>query len=180
MCFVEVPLAVNCAPSLASLHKSRSPLLSINVTSLRSTTQARPICVRWFFLQHVLSSCTQGSVSWPCRIHLSSAGVSLKLIFNMLLSSGLASEKSFCDRKNDCVDMLVISSSAFHRCSCRTFPGARVPPAASRPGRSREFRHARCESQTLAHEFLPKMAYRCDFLSRRLTEECFLTWSEHS
>src|SRR5260221_1001903 len=65
------------------------------------------------------------------------------------------------------------------RCSY-TFPGARVPPATSRPGRSREFRHARCGSQTLAHEFLPKMAHCCDFLPRRLTEECFLTWSEHS
>src|SRR2546429_7139668 len=83
---------MNCAPSLASLHKSRSPLLSINVTSLRSTTQARPTCVRWFFLQHVLSSCTQGSVSRPCRIHLSSAGVSLKLIFNMLRSEEHTSE----------------------------------------------------------------------------------------
>src|SRR4029077_8400238 len=43
---------------------------------------------------------------------------------------------------------------------------------------NREFRHARCESQTLAHEFLPKLAHCCDFLPRRLTEECFLTWSE--
>jgi len=32
--------------------------------------------------------------------------------------------------------------------------------------------HARCESQTLVHEFLPKMAHCCDFLPRRLTEEC--------
>src|SRR5260221_9874522 len=36
------------------------------------------------------------------------------------------------------------------RCSY-TFPGARVPPATSRPGRRREFRHARCGSQTLAY-----------------------------
>src|SRR6266851_711698 len=180
MCLVYIPLAVNFAPSLASKRKSRSPHLSMNVTSLRSTMQTRRTSVRWLFFQHALNSCTQGSVSRPCRIHLSSAGVSLKLIFNMLLSSGLVSEKSLCDRKNDCVDMLVISSSAFHRCSCCTLPGARVPPAASRPGRSREFRHARCESQTLAHEFLPKMAHCCDFLPRRLTDECFLTWSEHS
>src|SRR6267154_1163141 len=148
--------------------------------TLRSTMQARRTSVRWFFCQHALNSCTQGSVSRPCRIHLSSAGVSLKLIFNMLFSSGFVSEKSLCGRKDDCVDMRVISSSAPHLCSCCTSPGARVPPAASRPGRSREFRHARCESQTLAHEFLPKMAHCCDFLPRRLTDECFLAWSEHS
>src|SRR5258707_7892147 len=171
MCFVEVPLAVNCAPSLASLHKSRSPLLSINVTSLRSTTQARPTCVRWFFLQHVLSSCTQGSVSQPCRIHLSSAGVSLKLIFNMLSSSGLVSEKSLCDRKNDCVDMQVISFSALRRCSCCTSPGARVPPAASRLGRSHEFRHARCESQMLFDGFRPGLARSLPLLQGHPTEK---------
>src|SRR5580700_7846364 len=84
----------------------------MNVTSLRSTMQARRTSVRWFFCQHALNSCTQGSVSRPCRIHLSSAGVSLKLIFNMLFSSELVSEKSLCDRKDDCVDMRVISSSA--------------------------------------------------------------------
>src|SRR6266478_3312974 len=111
--------------------------------------QSRCTSVRWLFFQHALNCCTQGSVSRPCRIHLSSAGVSLKLIFNMLFSSGLVSEKSLSDRKDDCVDMRVISSSAPHRFSCCTSPGARVPPAASRPGRSREFRHARCGSQRL-------------------------------
>src|ERR1700747_1591679 len=152
----------------------------MNVTSLRSTMQSRRTSVRGFFCQHALNSCTQGSVSRPCRIHLSSGGVSLKLIFNMLFSSELVSEKSLCDRKDDCVDMRVISSSAPHLCSCCTSSGARVPPAASRPGHNREFRHPRCESQMPAHEFLPKMAHCCDFLPRRLTEECFLTWSEHS
>src|ERR1700756_5758966 len=152
----------------------------MNVTSLRSTMQSRRTSVWWFFCQHALNSCTQGSVSRPCRIHLSSAGVSLKLIFNMLFSSELVSEKSLCDRKDDCVDMGVISFLAPHLCSCCTSPGARVPPAASRPGHNREFRHARCESQTLAHEFLPKMAQCCDFLPRRLTEECFSGRSRHS
>src|SRR5437899_4210231 len=67
--------------------------------------QSRCTSVRWLFFQHALNCCTQGSVSRPCRIHLSSAGVSLKLIFNMLFPSGLVSEKSLCDRKNDCVDI---------------------------------------------------------------------------
>src|SRR4029077_5721732 len=180
MCLVYIPLAVNFAPSFASKHKSCSPHLSMNVTSLRSTMQSRRTSVRWFFCQHALNSCTQATVSRPCRIHLSSAGVSLKLIFTMLFSSGFVSGKSVCGRKDACVDIRFLSSSAPHRCSCCTSPGARVPPAASRPGHNREFRHARCESQTLAHEFLPKLAHCCDFLPRRLTEECFLTWSEHS
>lgn len=84
MCFVYIPLAVNCAPRLASMRNSRSPHLSMNVTSFRSTTQARATSLRWFLFQYALNSCTQGSVSRPCRIHLSSAGVSLKLIFSML------------------------------------------------------------------------------------------------
>src|SRR2546430_15866365 len=108
----------------------------MNVTSLRSTMQTRRTSVRWLFFQHALNSCTQGSVSRPCRIHLSSAGVSLKLIFNILFSSGLVSEKSLCDRKDDCVDMRVISSSAPHPCSCCTFPGARVPRAGEEIGRA--------------------------------------------
>src|ERR1700752_1756794 len=164
----------------ASMYNSCSPLFSMNVTSLRSTMQARLTFVRWFFLQHLLSSCTHGSVSRPCRIHFSSAGVSLKLIFNMLFSSGFFREKSLFGPGDVVFDIGVIFFSAPHLCSCCTSPGARVPPAASRPGHNREFRHARCESQTLAHEFLPKMAQCCDFLPRRLAEECFLTWSEHS
>src|SRR5262245_58692829 len=38
------------------------------------------------------------------------------------------------------------------RCCC-TFPEAPFRPAASRPSRDREFRHARCESRTLADGF---------------------------
>src|SRR5690348_8085556 len=152
----------------------------MNVTSLRSTMQARRTSVRWFFCQHALNSCTQGSVSRPCRIHLSSAGVSLKLIFNMLFSSGFVSEKSLCGRKDDCVDMRVISSSAPHLCSCCTSPGARVPPAASRPGRSHEFRHARCESQMLDDGFRPGLARSLPLLQGHPTEKRFLGCSEYS
>src|SRR5260370_8163531 len=164
MVLVFIPVAVNFAPSLASKRKSRSPHLSINVTSLRSTTQARPTSVRWLFFQHVLNCCTQGSVSRPCRAHLSSSGVSLKVIFNILFSSRRVDSWSLCDRKDDCVGMHVISSSAPHRCSCCTFPGARVPPAATRPGRSLEFRHARCESQIHPPGFVPTIAPFCPFL----------------
>ena len=87
MSFVYTPLAVNCAPCRASMRKSRSPHLSINVTSFRSTMQARWLSLRCFFFQQALSSRNQGAVSRPWRIHLSSEGVSLKLIFNMLFSS---------------------------------------------------------------------------------------------
>jgi len=34
-----------------------------------------------------------------------------------------------------------------------TFPGARVRPASSHPGRDREFRHARCKCRKLAYGF---------------------------
>ena len=71
------------APSLTRTHRSRCPLLSINVTSLKSMIPGRTCSVRWFFLQLALSSRTHGAVSRPCKIHLSSAGVSLRLIFNM-------------------------------------------------------------------------------------------------
>jgi len=65
MRFVYIPLAVNCAPPLASMRKSRSPHLSMKVTSFKSTMQARPVSLRWFFFQHALNSSTQGSVSRP-------------------------------------------------------------------------------------------------------------------
>jgi hypothetical protein len=87
MSFVYTPLAVNCAPCRASMRKRRSPHLSINMTSFRSTMQARRSSLRCFFFQQALSSRNQGAVSRPWGIHLSSEGVSLKLIFNMLFSS---------------------------------------------------------------------------------------------
>src|SRR6202030_2745785 len=173
-CLVQIPLAVNRAPSLAMMHKSRSPLLSMNLTSSRSTMHARPSSVRWFTFQHVPSSCTQGPARRPCRIHLSSVGVLLKLIFNMLFSPHLViriGEHSRTDKE-------VISFSNPHRCSWRTFPGARVPPASSRPGRIREFRHVRCESQRLADGFLYGTARCCLFLLERPAEHLVAS-SEH-
>jgi len=84
---------VNCAPSLASLHKSRSPLLSINVTSLSLRRKRGPHACDGSS-SNMSEFMHPGIGKPPCRIHLSSAGVSLKLIFNMLFSSGLVSEKS--------------------------------------------------------------------------------------
>src|ERR1700760_1128695 len=61
------------------------------------------------------------------------------------------------------------------RCSCCTFPEARVPPGASRPssypGRNHE-RHVRCESQALADGFRPELARPCLFLPECPADEC--------
>src|SRR6476660_5636603 len=76
-------------------------------------------------------------------------------------------------------DRKLICFSDPRRCYGCTFLGARVAPAASRPGHSREFRHVRCESRTLADGFLPRMARSCQCPPRRLTEGCFLPRSEH-
>src|SRR5580698_1655826 len=174
-----MPLAVNCAPFLANRRKKRSPLLSMNVISLRSTIQARRTSVRWFFFQHALNSCTQGWTSRPCRIHLSSAGVSLKVIFNMAFSSGRAIGGRLSDSQHDILDVYVISFSVPH-CSCCTSPEAQVPLAANRRGRKREFRRVRCESQTLADEFRPGLCRSGLFLLRPPTEKRCLACSDRS
>ena len=62
------------------VRRSRSPLLSINVTSLRSTVHPRPFCARCLFFQHVLSSLTHGSTKRPSRVHLCSVAVSAIVI----------------------------------------------------------------------------------------------------
>src|ERR1700751_5810075 len=77
---------MNCALPFAMVRRSRWPLLSMNLISLRSTMQARSSPLRWFFFQRALSTPTQGAVRRPCSVHLSSDEVSLKLIFNMLFS----------------------------------------------------------------------------------------------
>src|ERR1700719_1672457 len=154
---VQIPLALNCAPSLASRHKSRCPLLSMKVTSFRSTMHARPAFVRWFTFQHVLSSCTQGPARRPCRVHLSSVGVLLKLIFKLLFPSKFVGRTDKHKRSN----MDVISFSNPHRCSWCTFPKAHVPPASSHLSHNREFRHVRGESQMLADGFLLGIALCC-------------------
>src|SRR5580704_17090719 len=94
--------------------------------------RARPTSARWFFFQYALSSCTQGLVSRPCRIHLSSACVSLKLIFNMLFPSAcvrslrwlvlaltdvMREDDAEQDRNRKGPDIRLISFSGHHRCS---------------------------------------------------------------
>src|SRR5580700_9662588 len=64
--------------------------------------------------------------------------------------------------------------------SLGTSPGARVPLADNRPGRNREFRHVRCESQTLARGFRTALARSCLLLPQSPTEECRLVRHEHS
>src|SRR4029077_19595463 len=66
--------------------------------------------------------------------------------------------------------------------SCCTFPGARVPPAARRPGSSPgriHHRHARRESPTLADGFLPGMA-RSRLFGSAPPSESLLACSEDS
>src|ERR1700747_3072787 len=74
---------MHCTPSRSKTRKSRSPLSSMNVILLRATMQARRLSLRWFFFQKPRSSGTHGAVSCPCRIHLSSEGVSVNLIFHI-------------------------------------------------------------------------------------------------
>src|SRR5580704_5308974 len=59
----------------------------------------------------------------------------------------------------DCVMAFILFSNPYGY-SRGTSAGARVPPVSSRPGRNREFRRVRCESQTLADGFLSGTA-RC-------------------
>src|SRR5580704_8561143 len=77
----------------------------------------------------------------------------------------------------DCVMAFILFSNPYG-CSCCTSAGARVPPASSRPGRNREFRRVRCESQTLADGFLSGTARCCLFLLGRPAEH-LVGCSEH-
>src|SRR5580704_1736040 len=85
----------------------------------------------------------------------------------------LFSSEPVCENRNcDSVMALILCSSPY-RCSALrscTSAGARAPPASSRPGRNREFRHVRCESQTLADGFLSGTARGCLSLPGRPAE----------
>src|SRR5260370_37088726 len=81
-----MPVAMNCAPCFDMVRRSVSPFLSINVTSFRSTTHLRLSSARWVFFQFLLSSLTHNPTKRPCRIHFSSAGVSVLVIFNTSIS----------------------------------------------------------------------------------------------
>ena len=77
---------MNCTPCFDMVRSSVSPFLSINVTSLRSTTHVRLSSARWVCFQILLSSPTHRPTRRPCRIHFSSAGVSDLVIFNTSIS----------------------------------------------------------------------------------------------
>ena len=77
---------MNCAPPFDIVRKSLSPCLSINVTSLRSTTHFRFPSVRWVSFQLLLSSLTHNPTKRPCKVHFSSTGVSVLVIFNTSIS----------------------------------------------------------------------------------------------
>src|SRR5580700_3508798 len=62
------------------VRRSRSPLLSMDVTPLRSTVHPCPFCARCLFSQHVLSSPTHGWTKRPSRVHLCSVAVSAIVI----------------------------------------------------------------------------------------------------
>src|SRR6266849_6094726 len=81
-CFTYSPLAISCAPFLDIARSSRSPLLSMDVTSSRSIMQARLSWLRCALFQVVLSSLTHGPTKRPCTIHFLSVGVSVMVIFS--------------------------------------------------------------------------------------------------
>src|SRR6266446_3880121 len=93
-CFTYNPLAISCAPFLHMARSSRSPLLSMNVTSLRSIMQARLSWLRCAFFQVVLSSLTHGPTKRPCTIHLLSVAVSVMVIFSTSTSQARQNETS--------------------------------------------------------------------------------------
>jgi len=76
------PVATNCAPCFDIVCKSLSPVLSIDVTSLRSTMHLRLSPVRWVSFQILLTSLAHNPTKRPCRIHFSSSGVPVLVIFN--------------------------------------------------------------------------------------------------
>src|SRR5258708_32726363 len=81
-CLTYKPLAMSCAPFLDIARSSRSPLLSMDVTSLRSIMQARLSWLRCALFQVVLNSLTHGPTNRPCTIHLLTVAVSMMLIFS--------------------------------------------------------------------------------------------------
>src|SRR5467141_4550019 len=93
-CLTYRPLAKSCAPFLDMARSSRSPLLSMNVTSLRSMMQARLSWLLCAFFQVVLSSLTHGPTKRPCTIHLLSVAVSVMVIFNTSTSQARQNETS--------------------------------------------------------------------------------------
>jgi len=124
---------MHCAFCFAMIRRSRRPLLSMNLISLRSTMQARALPLRWFFFQRALSTPTQGAVRRPCSVHLSSDGVSLKLIFNMLFSF----KSSVLLLKYDCARMAQADGPPVGEVSQRRCLGPIMPSGPLRPRNTR-------------------------------------------
>ena len=79
------PLATNFAPSLIIVKRTCSPSLSIEVTSLRSTTQRWVGEHRRFARQLPINSSMVDPINRPWRTHLCSDVFSVTVIRNMLL-----------------------------------------------------------------------------------------------
>src|SRR5216684_3709455 len=126
-CFTYSPLAITCAPFLHMARSSRSPLLSMNVTSLRSIMQARLSWLLCALFQVVLSSLTHGPTKRPCTIHLLSVAVSMMVIFSTSTSQARRAGASACsqgDRRAECCSMG--RDKRFRCCFAALFLG-RVP-----------------------------------------------------
>src|SRR5713226_5702307 len=93
-CLTYKPLAMSCAPFLDIARSSRSPLLSMNVTSLRSIMQVRLSWLPCALFQVVLSSLTHGPTKLPCTIHLLSVAVSMMVIFSTPTSHACQADAS--------------------------------------------------------------------------------------
>jgi hypothetical protein len=84
-CVVYTPRATNSAPSRIIIERTSSPLLSIEVTSFRSTMG---VCVGWRSRdarQFETSSTTECFVRLPWRIHLCSRALSVTVILSIFL-----------------------------------------------------------------------------------------------
>src|SRR5713226_8056909 len=126
-CFTYSPLAISCAPFLDIARSSRSPLLSMDVTSLRSIMQGRLSEPRCALFQAVLNSLTHGPTKRPCTIHLLSVAVSMMVIFNTSTSQACRAHASACsqgDRRAECCSMG--RDKRFRCCFAALFLG-RVP-----------------------------------------------------
>src|SRR5467141_3318636 len=133
-CLTYRPLAKSCAPFLDMARKSRSPLLSMNVTSLRSIMQARLSWLLCALFQVVLSSLTHGPTKRPCTIHLLSVAVSTMVIFNTSTSQACDAHASACsqgDRRAECCSMG--RDKRFRCCFAALFLGRVLAPSTCEP-----------------------------------------------
>src|SRR6267378_7754513 len=84
-CLVSTPLQRNFAPSFINSKSAFSPSWLMTATFPRSTTKARPL-ISWLTAFHaVLSSATQGAISFPSRTNRRSVRLSTTEIFSMPL-----------------------------------------------------------------------------------------------